>query len=234
MATLKTNRLFLHVFDRPKNGVVFVPSFSAIAKRASFLVNGTELKTTQDGADLKIFLPLELPDARDSVVAVDFDGTLTNAWKTSPQIISRAFGSFAVDADKSQTNGQATLDSVTSSQYFGNWKHDKCIKNMSSPTDRAEFSFRFLEPGDYRVTLEYACPAADKGREGIVEIAGQLLGFESLLTGEYNSHEPLLFIRQNVGVVSIKEPGAVTMSVHPKNDGGELFWLRRVLIEPVQ
>jgi alpha-L-fucosidase len=234
MATLKSSRLFLHVFDRPKDGVLFVPGFSATAKRAAFLINGTELKITRDGADLKIFLPAELPDARDSVVAVDFDGTLTDTWKSTPQIISRAFDSFAVDADKSQTNGQAVVESVTSSQYFGNWKHDKCIKNMSSPADRAEFSFRFLEPGDYRVTLEYACPAADKGREGVVEIAGQSLGFESLLTGEYNSHEPLLFIRQNVGVVSIKEPGTVTLSVHPKNDGGELFWLRRILIGPVQ
>ena len=234
MATQKTNRLFLHVFDRPNDGVLFVPSFGATAKHASFLVNGTELKIAQDGNDLKIFLPAKLPDARDSVVTVDFDGALTDAWKTTPQIISRAFDSFAVDADKAQTNGQATLDSVTSSQYFGNWKHDKCIKNMSSPADRVEFSFRFLEPGDYRVTLEYACPAADKGREGVVEIGGSSLGFESLLTGEYNSHDPLLFISQNVGVVSIKKPGMFALSVHPKDEGGELFWLRRVLIEPVR
>jgi alpha-L-fucosidase len=100
--------------------------------------------------------------------------------------------------------------------------------------DGATFSLRFLEPGDYRVTLEYACPAADKGREGVAEVSGQSLGFESLLTGEYNSHDPLIFIRQDIGIVSIQTPGTVSLSVHPTNDGAELFWLRRISLEPVQ
>jgi alpha-L-fucosidase len=74
---------------------------------------------------------------------------------------------------------------------------------------------------------------ASKGREGIVEIGPQSVGFETLLTGEYDSHQPLMIIRQAIGVVSIKTPGVFPISVHPKNEGAELFWLRRVVIEPV-
>jgi len=234
VATLKTNRLFLHVFERPRDGIIFVPGFDARSKRAVMLVNGRRLKWEQVGDDLKIHLPAELPDADDTVVAVDFTGTLHDSWKTSPAIVSRQFDSFSVNADQSQTTGQTKLATVTSSRYFGNWKHDACAENMQTPADGATFSLRFLEPGDYRVTLEYACPAADKGREGVVEVSGQSLGFESLLTGEYNSHDPLIFIRQDIGIVSIQTPGPVSLSVHPKNDGAELFWLRRISLEPVQ
>lgn len=234
IATLKTNRLFLHVFARPHDGVLFVPGFSAIVKHAEFLANGKHLKTERRDDDLKIFLPAELPDARDTVVAIDFAGALRDSWRDAPEIISRQFDSFAVDAAKGTPAGHTTLDSVTSSQYFGNWKHDTVARNMQSVGDGLEFSFRFLEPGDYRIALDYACSATDKGREGIVQVGENALGFQSLLTGEYNSHEPLLFIHHNIGVVHVPVPGTLPVTVHPKTGGTELFWLRRVVIEPLR
>jgi alpha-L-fucosidase len=232
--TLKTNCLFLHVFERPRDGVVFVPGFVATATHAGLLANGEELKWSQEGSDLKIVLPAELPDIRDTVVVVDFTGTLPDTWSNAPAIISRQFDSLLVDAARAAITGHAKLVSVTSSRYFGNWKHDTCVENLRTPADSANFSLRFLEPGDYRVTLEYACPAADQGTEGIIELDGQSLGFASLLTGEYNSHDPLLFIRHDVGIVSISKPGIYPLTIHPKQDGAELFWLRRVLIEPIE
>ena len=234
VATLKPGQLFLHIFQRPKDGVLFVPGFSAKAERARFLINGKKLKTEQDGEDLKVFLPDGLPDDRDTVVVVDFTGTLNDAWATMPAMISRQFDSFSVEAARAQTTGQASLEKLTSSWYFGNWKHDTCVQGMQTPADSAVFSCRFLEPGDYRVFLDYACPAADKDREGVVDVAGTSLYFESLLTGEYNSHEPLLFIHHSIGIVSIPKAGTYTLSVHPKDKGTELFWLRRLCLEPIE
>jgi alpha-L-fucosidase len=186
----------------------------------------------QDG-DLRITLPAQLPERMDTVVVVKFTGTLPDTWRTAPEMISRQFDSFSVDAAKARTVGQASLDSATSSRYFGNWKHDACVKGMQGPGDRSEFSLRFLEPGDYRFSLEYACSAADKDRDGVIDVGDQSVGFQSLLTGEYASHEPLLFIRHAIGVVTIDKPGVVPVAVHPKNDGAELFWLRRIIVEPV-
>jgi len=235
VATLKTNRLFLHVFERPQDGILFVPSFSAKVKRAALLVGGKKLKAEQSGDDLKIYLPAELPDVRDTVVTVDFTGTLADAWGNTPEIISRQFDSFSVDAAKVQTTGQTMLKSITSSQYFGNWKHDTCAVDMQTPADDAEFSCRFLEAGDYRVSLEYACLTGSKNREGIVQVGDQPLQFQTLLTAaDYDSHEPLVFIRHAIGVVSVKSSGVVPVSIHPRNAGAELFWLRRVIIEPVR
>ena len=234
VATLKHGRLFLHVFVPPKDGILFVPAFGTTAKHAELLAGGKTLKIEQLGDDLKIYLPAELPDDRDTVVTVDFTGTLPDAWRTTPAIISRQFDSFSIDASRAQTNGQATLGRLTSSWYFGNWKHDTCVQNMQAPADAAIFSCRFIEPGDYRVVLDYACPPEDKDREGIVEINGNAFNFNSLVTGDYNSHEPLLFIHHNIGIVTIKSPETINVSIHPKNDKGELFWLRRISFEPIR
>ena len=235
VATLKPGRLYLHVFDRPRDGMLFVPGFTASATRTFWLGQTQNLKFSQTGDDLKIHLPDALPDTHDSVVVVEFNGTLADSWKDSPEMISRQFDSFSVDAARAHTVGHATLESLVSSRYFGNWKHDTCAHNLASPDDRAEFSFHFLEPGDYHVTLEYACLAASKDREGIVEIGDQSLGFQSLLTTTaFDTHEPLLFVRHSIGIVTIKQAGIVPVNIHPKNAGAELFWLRRVIIDPVR
>jgi hypothetical protein len=67
----------------------------------------------------------------------------------------------------------------------------------------------------------------------VVEVGGQSLGFQSLLTGDYASHQPLMFIRHRIGIVNIPAAGIVPLAVHPKDSTGELFWLRRVIVEPV-
>jgi alpha-L-fucosidase len=110
----------------------------------------------------------------------------------------------------------------------------KPLIRIVRPADRAGFSVRFLEPGDYRVSLDYACAGISKGREGFVDVGGQSLAFETLLTGEYDNHQPLMMIHHTIGVISIKSPGIVPVSVYPKSAGAELFWLRRVVIEPVR
>jgi len=233
VCTLKSNRLFLHIFTRPKDGVLFVPNFDAKLKNAHFLL-GKKVKAEQTGNDLRIYLPEELPDERDTVVECEFTGTLSDSWQSSPVIISRQFNSFSVDAAKARVTGNAILKSETSSQYFGNWKHDTCAQGMQTPDDQAEFSFRFLEPGDYRVALEYSCPKSSAGREGVVEIGGQSLSFETLPTGGYDSHEPLIFFHHPIGIFSIKTPGVFSVAMRPKDAGTELFWLRRIIIEPAQ
>ena len=233
-ATSKPGRLYLHVFQAPANKMVIVPCFTGSVRHVSLLGEKQTLRCDNHDRDLRITLPAELPDKRDSVVVVDFAGELADSWSNAPTVISRQFDSFSLDSAGARLHGCAKATNVTHSRYFGNWKHDTCIEKMQAPDDCAEFEVRFLEPGDYRVLLEYACAGLSKGREGLVEIAGKKLGFETLLTGEYDSHRPLMLIRHSIGVVSINKPGATSISVHPKDEGAELCWLRRVVIEPVR
>lgn len=234
VGTSKPGRLYLHVFRPPADNVLLVPDFSGEVQSVSLLDGHKRLHSEKNGGDLRITLSECLPDTRDSVVVVEYSGKIQDPWTNAQVIVSREFDSFSLDAASAKLQGSAKATNVNHSRYFGNWKHDTCIEKMQGPADRVEFSVRFVEPGDYRVSLDYACSAVSKGREGVVDVGGQLLAFETLLTGEYDSHQPLMMIHHTVGVVSIKTPGVVPLHVYPKSDGAELFWLRRVVIEPVR
>jgi alpha-L-fucosidase len=234
VGTSKPGRLYLHVFGAPADRVVLVPEFGGEAQSVSLLDGNKKLHSEKRGDDLTIALPELLPDAKDSVVVVQYSGKIQDPWTNAPVIVSRQFESFSLDAASAWLEGGAKATNVTHSRYFGNWKHDVCIEKMRSPGDRANFAARFTEPGDYRISLEYACAGVSKGREGFVDVGGQSLAFETLYTGEYDNHQPLMLIRHAVGVVSIRNAEVVPVSVYPKMDGAELFWLRRVVIEPVR
>lgn len=233
VVTRKPGKLYLHVFARPADGVVVVPAATPEIKDVRWLGGADVLSWRKAGGDLLITVPDKLPDARDSVIVVAFAGEWADAWD-APVAVSRQFASFQLDAARAAVSGGATLKSITHSRYFGNWKHDTCAIGMKSPADRVAFATRFLEPGDYRVVLEYACSTAAKGHEGVVEIGGQSIAFETLCTGDYDSHQPLMLVRHAVGIAHIGAAGTVRIAVHPKAEGPELFWLRRLLLEPVE
>lgn len=73
-ATRKGQKLYLHVFDWPKDGKLIVPLDNKI-KRAVLLANPTaKLKITKIKGQIMIQLPAYAPDRNASVVAVDFEG----------------------------------------------------------------------------------------------------------------------------------------------------------------
>lgn len=231
VATTKSDRLYLHVFTRPKDDRLFVPLPVKI-KGARLLGSTQALNWKSGDAGLEIALPPELPDERDSVIVATLDGPVQDNWDL-PTVLSRAFDDTAIDAARARVVGNTILKSLTHSRYFGNWKHDTCAIKLSAPTDGADFSLRVREPGNYRVTLEYAAPLRVTGGEGVVRIGDAAMHFETLATGDYDSHEPLLFVRHSLGIVALTQPGDVTVSIRPKEKCTELFWLRRVIFEPV-
>lgn len=73
-ATRKGQKLYLHVFDWPKDGKLIVPMDNKI-KSAVLLANPTaKLKITKIKGQIMIQLPAYAPDRNASVVAVDFEG----------------------------------------------------------------------------------------------------------------------------------------------------------------
>ncbi len=73
-ATRKGQKLYLHVFDWPKDGKLIVPMDNKI-KSAVLLANPTaKLKITNIKGQIIIQLPAYSPDKNASVVAVDFEG----------------------------------------------------------------------------------------------------------------------------------------------------------------
>jgi alpha-L-fucosidase len=234
VATRKTNRLYLHVFTRPHDGDLLVPAVSAKVTQVRLLGGADTLRWRQQDSDLVVSLPRELPDDRDTVVQVDFAGEFADAWQ-APFVISNQFDAVTLDAARGAVAGATALKSLTHSAYFGNWKHDTCAIGMAGPADALSYAARVLAPGDYRVALDYACPIESKERVGVLEVADQSLTFETLQTlTKPDTHQPLIFVHHSIGIVHFNAPATVTIRVHPKSPGAELFWLRRIVIEPVR
>ncbi len=155
--TAKPHRLFLHLFEPP--AVAYVPSFTATVKSVHMLnFSDDELKWKKEGDLLSVVLPDQYEaDGEDAVVEIDYDGNLQNAWKNAPSIVSRQ-GDPSLDASIAHLAGNAKLESKTSSRYFGNWHHDSVLTSQQSSADTALFQLRIVDPGDYKISLEYACP----------------------------------------------------------------------------
>jgi alpha-L-fucosidase len=73
VATRKGDRLYLHVFDWPKDGKLRVPLDNE-AKSASLLATGQKLSVTKESGRLMIDIPAKAPDTADSVVVLDIEG----------------------------------------------------------------------------------------------------------------------------------------------------------------
>jgi alpha-L-fucosidase len=74
-ATLKGQKLYLHVFDWPKDGKLNVPFSNKISKAYLLADAKTNLKVTAGKEKSSIRLPAYAPDKIASVVAVEFEGT---------------------------------------------------------------------------------------------------------------------------------------------------------------
>ncbi len=68
--------LFLHVFDWPADGKLVVPGLKSKVTGAKLLAGGAKLDVEQGAGDVTVKVPAAAPDANDSVIALDYTGTL--------------------------------------------------------------------------------------------------------------------------------------------------------------
>lgn len=122
--------------------------------------------------------------------------------------------------------------------YFGDWKNYQTLEGLDSPADTVSWKLRVLEPGSYRLVLNYSASAAQAEQEGALNFGGTDYHFRVLETGDFNDpggfakRKPIMFIDHPVAVVRIDEPGQYEISLRPDQAGEDLMMLRHVTIEP--
>ncbi len=232
VTTSKPGKLFLHIFRLPYDRKILVPNFTASVKRVFILGNNKILKSEKNGSDLYVSLN-ELYDRRNTVLEVDYTGKLKDLYGKCPLTVSPQFESNVLDASYAHISGGTKLKSITYSHYFGDWKHTTCAVNMKDSSDIAKFNLRFTHAGDYKIITEYSCPDTCSGQEAAIELNNGSYRFETLATSDYNSHRPLLFIKHPVADVSIEKAGEYVLKIHPLINGKELFFLKSIIIKPI-
>ncbi|MBC9934800.1 alpha-L-fucosidase [Chitinophaga qingshengii] len=235
VTTSKPGKLFLHVWETPANRKLRIPGVDAKVKSIKILGTRQTLTFTQQPGETTVQLPVTLPDTRNTVLVMEYDGQQSDLSQLRTQTVSNQYKAAEIPAVWAVYNGAAKNKLFTWSHYFGDWKHDNCAYDMTAPEDALVFPLDIQDTGDYKVILDYACDQASATQQGVVTLNGQQLPFLTLFAGNYDTHQPLMFIHHAVGILHIDKPGKHNLTVKPvSGNKKELFRLRKIILQPVK
>ena len=207
--------LYLHVFDWPADGKLFVPGLMSAAQSAGLLADANAtLKTETGERGTTVYLPPTAPDGISSTVVLKFAGT--------PEIVAVPIfqqddGSVVLPAREARLHG-ATI------QYETTGGRDN-IGYWLNPADWADWDLAVKQPGKFTVTAQIAAPALTSFE---LSVAGQTLRCGAPVTANYDAFETVA-----LGNVEISAAGKVTLSLHALKGGWQPMNVKSVGLKPV-
>ncbi len=207
--------LYLHVFDWPADGRLFVPNLLSKAESAFLLADpGKPLSVETNGDGTTIFVPPAAPDKISSTVVLKFNA----APEIAAWLIHQSDdGSLTLPAREASLHGSTI-------QYEIGSGHDN-IGYWMNPDDWADWEFEVLQPGKFNLS---AVMAATTPASFELSVAGQTLRCTTPMTENY-----VTFKRVELGAVEIPVAGKVMLAVHPVKDGWQPMNLRAIKLTPV-
>jgi alpha-L-fucosidase len=216
--TKRPGVLYVHVFDRPADGLVALPGLKNAVKSARLLAGGATLAVAAKNGVTTIALPATLPDANDTVVAVAVDGLP----EAAPTPLGQGpDGSLELSAFDARVHG-STLKYEESGDNLGFWTNDR---------DWAEWSFKVTMPGTFDVVVTYACDAKSAGGVYQVKLVDQVLDGKIESTGKWTKFKTV-----SAGRFIIAEPGEWSLGLRGRKAPGAegLMNVRSVKLTPAK
>ena len=216
-STRKGDRLYLHVFEWPRNGQLVLGGLKSKISRAWLLADPTraDLKVDRlNPLDLHVRVPASAPDKADSVVVVEGDGDLV---ADPARLLSTSVGTNTLRVFDGERRGK-TL-------HFGAGKtRDAYVDNWSKENEFMAWAVRLDQPEAFEVGVIYDAPPESAGGRYTVRLGPEQL--RGMVASGERIYVPL-------GRVRLK-PGAFEVQVVPDRiEGEELMRLRSVLLRPV-
>jgi len=196
--TVKGSRLYLHVFDWPRDGLLRLPGLRNRPLLAHLLGSTAPLQTVTAPV-VAVKVPSTAPNPVDTVVVLEVEGTPRAATQLTT---AGPDGRLRLDYMLASTAGRAA-------KTF-NRKGGFHIARWSSPEDTASWRVRIPAPGRYRVRLTYA--ARHGWQDGRIEavIGKQALRAPVQATGDWYTYRSF-----EIGDVAFAQAGAFTVSLRP-------------------
>lgn len=235
VTTSKPGKLFLHVFDRPRDNRLLIPDFIPKVKKIHGIDGKDVQNWKQENKDLHIQLPSVNSTSADEVYMVEFEGQLPAYTADKSIIVSNQYKYNRLKPIQAEVHGNTKVSNLSFSHYFGDWKHISSVQNMSTPADNILFQLRVLTPGYYKVILDYAADKVKSGREGMIRFQDQNYYFKTLPTADGFKEEGYIpFVQHPVAIIQITTPGIYNLSLQPKSAGEEIFKLKQIILEPIE
>jgi alpha-L-fucosidase len=218
-AKLDEKKLYLHVFDWPKDGVLELPGLSSPVTGVHLLVKpdaALDHSTPEEGL-LRISIPEQAPTIPVSVVVVEYSNELSAAPYVST-VKAAADGTFELAAKQAEVTKPIKYEPAR--DCLGYW------------TDMASASWWVDVPKveSYRVFITQACTDEDAGTAYTIRIGKQELKAVVKATGDWAE-----FKKVDLGVVQLATPGRIEVTVVPdKAPAFAVMNLRSVQLMPIE
>ncbi|NLH98982.1 MAG: alpha-L-fucosidase [Chthonomonadales bacterium] len=223
--TAKGNRLYLHVFQWPADGLS-VSGLKTPVRLATALGSREKLRCTVGSRDGHPTLSISRPAKLDPIATV-----------IELQLAGRPVVEDPATVVKAGADGTLTLraaDAVIhgSAQYESGGGHDN-IGFWTNPQDYVSWEIELIRPGDYRVALTYACQPGNEGSEYHVTLG--LRGGGNTVSGKVEATGSWTDFRTvDLGHMSEIKPGRYTLTVKPTSmPRGAVMNLKEVRLTPI-
>ncbi len=200
--TRKENRLYLHVFDWPGDGVLEVPGLLNDVGEAHIVgdATATPLHVSHRDETLLINIPAQPLNEMATVIAIDLVG--------EPKVVAiplrqQPDGSITLHAiDASVIGMTARYESGDGKENIGFW---------TDPGDVVMWQFQVTRPGRYEVVLSQSCPQDTAGTEVEITIGASLLRTTVKATQGWTD-----FVDVSLGEIELPAAGPCEVRVEPR------------------
>jgi alpha-L-fucosidase len=217
--TQKPGKLFLHVFNWPKDGLLLVPIANHVSK-ARLLVQPNQSLKVETGADgAVVSLPETAPDPIASVVVLEVPDAPAPLAE-SASLSQRPDGSILLTAGDAVIMGStAQLEAHGTEQNIGYW---------TNTGDFLRWSFRVIQPGKFNVELKYALPNDGDGSDVELAAGEQKLSAKIPVTGGWDTYHTVA-----LGSLVIGQSGEMRIELKPIRKSGQgVMNLQSLLFTP--
>jgi alpha-L-fucosidase len=213
--TVKGSLVYLHVFQRPADGMVRLNGLRNRVQSAQLLSGGQKLAVSTESGVSAIKTPAF--DSADTVIVLQVEGRP----EAEPSFVTQGSDSpFHLDYLNCTTRGRAMKRFNRDGKFhIGRW---------TGPDDQVSWNLLVSQPGSYRLRMRYAARPGWAGRKFIVRLGTQTITNTVQATGEWYEYKTF-----DLGLVKIGAKGPMAVAVHPAEQAQEnLMYFESLTLEP--
>ena len=209
--TAKPGKLYLHVFDWPKDGRLLVPGLKNEVSRTWLLANKSRLKTTASEDGLVVELPKAPLDEIDTVIVLKVKGAL-KIERILPK--PNAEGNVVLQAKMADIHGgQAKIETKNGRQNIGFWLDERTS---------VQWQFKIDKPGTFKIAADVASVSPSVFD---LTVAGKTTPCELAATGSYDK-----FDKVRLGTVKIDKAGVHLLKIVPRRTKWAPINIRSIIL----
>jgi alpha-L-fucosidase len=203
--TVKGDKLYLHVFSWPGDGVLRVPGLKN-ELRSAYALAAPSRKLTLGRANenVAVTLPAKPLDEYDTVIVLQLDG----APRVDPPVVTQGSDSpFELDYQRAVTSGKAVKRFNRDGKFH--------IAKWTGPNDAITWHLLVSQAGQYQVRIRYSARKESSAAKYAVTVGGQTLTGAVVETGEGYQYQTF-----DLGAVKLAKAGSYIVQIKPAAESG--------------